>query len=133
MAIKPIKNLFNYILLFFAIFFIVQNRNAFNLYIMNMPIWKYIIYGIAILIYLIYYISFWITEFSGWHITYEYINVNKELVIQRNDIIYSIILSMIHTNIMILQNVLPILSFILIIKAIFLQPLLYNFKLSWDE
>ena len=30
-------------------------------------------------------------------------------------------------------DLLPILSFILILKAIFLQPLLYHFKLSWDE
>jgi hypothetical protein len=109
-----------------------QNRIEFVELILTMPIYKKIIYGIAVLIYLFYYITFWSVEFfSGMHLTYEYININKEILIQRNDILYSLILMMININIS--SIILSILSFILIIKSMFFQPFLYHFTLAWEE
>lgn len=129
-AIKPIRNFLPYMLFIFAIFFIFQNKTEFIQLILTMPIYKKIIYGIAILVYLLYYIGFWSTEiFSGMHLTYEYINVNKEIVIQRNDILYSLILVMINIS----PNFTSILSLILIIKSIFFQPFRFHFALSWEE
>ena len=135
-TLKIKRNILYYLILFVSIILSIIYHESIIFFLINMPIWRKMLYIIAVAICLYFSFEFWYIELFKWeHITYEYINLISILIRQSYYIILSLLLAAVDFNInnMVVQNIIFIIPYVFMVLAIFWCPCCYIFMINIDE